>query len=348
MAIKPDLLKKINFFQQRPWALLNVMGEIVAHGQLDSGHKAVIRQVQDKIAKGSLAEDQWLSGCYIKVLIDNGYGLLLVFDQEGEARLAVEMLLDILRATTPDGETRALSPQEIFEGLLAGSLTANELLEKRLKQSFLPQEAMHLLMLHAPQLELETFREILSALDQKILYGVVDHIGVVVTSQEDHLEVLDILRQMIQEELLLSVRLLYQVPILSFSNLKAMIEDLYGALKVCGVIKPQQDSFAYRSIAFSMAIYLGVKGRQEALQSPSALDEVMADAELLNTVQVLFKNNLNVTDTASALYVHRNTLLYRLQKIHQLTGFDLKHFEDAVNFYSILGTSSLMRLQEHL
>ncbi|HYF75451.1 MAG TPA: helix-turn-helix domain-containing protein [Candidatus Nitrosocosmicus sp.] len=55
----------------------------------------------------------------------------------------------------------------------------------------------------------------------------------------------------------------------------------------------------------------------------------MVNGELGNTIEEFFKNNLNLTDTAAKLYIHRNTLLYRLDKIHKSTGFDLKRFEDS-------------------
>ena len=55
----------------------------------------------------------------------------------------------------------------------------------------------------------------------------------------------------------------------------------------------------------------------------------MVNGELGITIEELFKNNLNLTDTAAKLYVHRNTLLYRLEKIQKCTGFDLKRFEDS-------------------
>jgi sugar diacid utilization regulator len=55
----------------------------------------------------------------------------------------------------------------------------------------------------------------------------------------------------------------------------------------------------------------------------------MVNGELGNTIEEFFKNNLNLTDTAGKLYIHRNTLLYRLDKVHKSTGFDLKIFEDS-------------------
>ena len=55
----------------------------------------------------------------------------------------------------------------------------------------------------------------------------------------------------------------------------------------------------------------------------------MVKGELGITIEEFFRNNLNITDTAAKLYIHRNTLLYRLDKIYRCTGFDLKRFEDS-------------------
>ncbi len=56
------------------------------------------------------------------------------------------------------------------------------------------------------------------------------------------------------------------------------------------------------------------------------------DRETLNTIQVFFENNLNVSETSRKLFVHRNTLVYRLEKIRKLTGLDLREFDHAITF----------------
>ncbi len=56
------------------------------------------------------------------------------------------------------------------------------------------------------------------------------------------------------------------------------------------------------------------------------------DRETLMTVQAFFENNLNVSETSRKLFVHRNTLVYRLEKIRKITGLDLREFEHAVTF----------------
>jgi len=56
------------------------------------------------------------------------------------------------------------------------------------------------------------------------------------------------------------------------------------------------------------------------------------DPETLFTIYKFFENNLNVSETARKLFVHRNTLVYRLEKIKKLTGLDLREFDDAITF----------------
>ncbi len=62
-------------------------------------------------------------------------------------------------------------------------------------------------------------------------------------------------------------------------------------------------------------------------KSPDDLDE-----ETLTTINKFFENNLNVSETSRQLYIHRNTLVYRLDKLQKSTGLDLRVFEDAITF----------------
>ncbi len=54
--------------------------------------------------------------------------------------------------------------------------------------------------------------------------------------------------------------------------------------------------------------------------------------EMLQTIDMFFRKDLNLSDTARQLFIHRNTLVYRLDKVQRVTGLDLRHFDDAVTF----------------
>ena len=58
----------------------------------------------------------------------------------------------------------------------------------------------------------------------------------------------------------------------------------------------------------------------------------LIDEETLFTIQKFFENNLNVSETSRKLFVHRNTLVYRLEKIKKITGLDLREFDHAIIF----------------
>ena len=60
--------------------------------------------------------------------------------------------------------------------------------------------------------------------------------------------------------------------------------------------------------------------------------KIVAGSKKSRTIQKFFENNLNVSETSRKLFVHRNTLVYRLEKIKKLTGLDLREFDHAIVF----------------
>ena len=70
--------------------------------------------------------------------------------------------------------------------------------------------------------------------------------------------------------------------------------------------------------------------------------------EMLYTIEMFFKKDLNLSDTARQLYIHRNTLVYRLDKLQKSTGLDLRVFEDAITFKIALMVVKYMKYMETL
>ena len=70
------------------------------------------------------------------------------------------------------------------------------------------------------------------------------------------------------------------------------------------------------------------------------------DEETLFTIQKFFENNLNVSETSRKLFVHRNTLVYRLEKIKKLTGLDLRQFDHAIVFRVALMVQQYLKSRE--
>lgn len=76
-------------------------------------------------------------------------------------------------------------------------------------------------------------------------------------------------------------------------------------------------------------------------KSPDEFDE-----ETLATINKFFENSLNVSETSRQLYIHRNTLVYRLDKLQKSTGLDLRVFEDAITFKIALMVVKYMKYME--
>ena len=72
------------------------------------------------------------------------------------------------------------------------------------------------------------------------------------------------------------------------------------------------------------------------------------DEETLQTINKFFENSLNVSETSRQLYIHRNTLVYRLDKLQKTTGLDLRVFEDAITFKIALMVVKYMKYMESI
>lgn len=78
-------------------------------------------------------------------------------------------------------------------------------------------------------------------------------------------------------------------------------------------------------------------------KSPDDFDE-----ETIVTINKFFENNLNVSETSRQLYIHRNTLVYRLDKLQKMTNLDLRIFEDAITFKMALMVVKYMKYMENM
>lgn len=122
------------------------------------------------------------------------------------------------------------------------------------------------------------------------------------------------------------------------------------ALDVGKIFFGDRDIIAYSSLGIGRLIYqlpipLCKMFIKEIFggKSPDDFDE-----ETLITINKFFENSLNVSETSRQLYIHRNTLVYRLDKLQKSTGLDLRVFEDAITFKIALMVVKYMKYMENL
>lgn len=106
------------------------------------------------------------------------------------------------------------------------------------------------------------------------------------------------------------------------------------AIEIGNVFDSEKEVFNYESLGIGRLIYqLPVKLCQMFLDEVfknGSMDKL--DNETIITIQKFFDNSLNISETSRKLFIHRNTLVYRLDKIQKLTGLDLREFDDAIIF----------------
>ena len=140
----------------------------------------------------------------------------------------------------------------------------------------------------------------------------------------------------------------------AYSNVANGLRDLANAykearmaLEIGKIFYSERNVFGYRKLGIGRLIY----------QLPEEVCEMfieeifdgesleVIDGETLNIIRTFFENNLNLSETSRQLYVHRNTLVYRFEKIQKRFGLDLRSCEDALTFKIAMLVSGYLRYQ---
>ena len=140
----------------------------------------------------------------------------------------------------------------------------------------------------------------------------------------------------------------------AYSNVANGLRDLANAykearmaLEIGKIFYSERNVFGYRKLGIGRLIYqLPEEVCEmfiEEIFDGESLDVI--DGETLNIIRTFFENNLNLSETSRQLYVHRNTLVYRFEKIQKRFGLDLRSFEDALTFKIAMLVSGYLRYQ---
>lgn len=142
----------------------------------------------------------------------------------------------------------------------------------------------------------------------------------------------------------------YGTPVNEIKEVSRSYKEAKMALDVGKIFFTDRDIVAYSELGIGRLIYqlplpLCKMFIKEIFggKSPDEFDE-----ETLVTIMKFFENSLNVSETSRQLYIHRNTLVYRLDKLQKSTGLDLRIFEDAITFKIALMVVKYMKYMESM
>ena len=159
-------------------------------------------------------------------------------------------------------------------------------------------------------------------------------------------EMLELLRKEGKDD----VRIAYGTIVNDIKEVSKSYKEAKLALDVGKIFFGDKNIVAYSTLGIGRLIYqlpvplckMFIREIFEG-KSPDEFDE-----ETLATINKFFENSLNVSETSRQLYIHRNTLVYRLDKLQKSTGLDLRVFEDAITFKIALMVVKYMNYMESL
>ena len=152
----------------------------------------------------------------------------------------------------------------------------------------------------------------------------------------------------LEKENITGVRLAYGTIVGEIKEVSRSFKEAKMALDVGKIFFNERNIIAYSELGIGRLIYqlpiplckLFIKEIFDG-KNPDDFDE-----ETLTTIDKFFENSLNVSETSRQLFIHRNTLVYRLDKLQKSTGLDLRVFEDAITFKIALMVVKYMKYME--
>lgn len=156
---------------------------------------------------------------------------------------------------------------------------------------------------------------------------------------------------MVNTEAMVNVKVAYGTIVRELRDVSKSYKEAKMALEVGRIFYAEKSVVAYHALGIGRLIYQLPESLcrifiQEIFGSDDIPEEI--DEEILTTVQKFFENNLNISETSRQLYVHRNTLVYRIEKVQKATGLDMRVFSDALTFNIALMVVSYLKYLESL
>ena len=160
----------------------------------------------------------------------------------------------------------------------------------------------------------------------------------------------NLILDMLNTEAMSKVHVAYGTIVNEIKEVSRSYKEAKMALDVGKIFYSDKNVVAYSNLGIGRLIYqlpiplckMFIKEIFDG-KSPDEFDD-----ETLTTINKFFENSLNVSETSRQLYIHRNTLVYRLDKLQKSTGLDIRVFEDAITFKIALMVVKYMKYMETL
>ncbi len=327
---------------------------VAATGNLDDHH---MTSVQSFIQ--SPAEIQVVSGFqYFKVFNSGGLEYVMLIKGDTDDFYTIGKLVAFQIHNLLSAYKEKYDKENFIKSVLLNNILQMDINPKAAKLRINPEAERVVMLVEVDRDRDHTAREIIKGLftgsNKDFIVSIDENMIVLVkeVGQDETKEDLEELAYSIVDLLNTEAMTNAKVAIGTGVNLLKDIADSYNeakmALDVGKIFYEGRSVIAFDSLGIGRLIYqlpLSLcKVFMNEVFPDSALDEI--DEETLTTIVRFFENSLNISETARQLFIHRNTLVYRLEKVNKATGLDLRVFEDAIIFQIALMVSKYMNYME--
>ena len=308
----------------------------------------------------SMAESQMLSGChFFKIVIENELEYILLARASSEEAYMIGRLAACQIRNMVSAFREQFDRNSFMQNVVLGNMLVVDMYNKAKKLHIeAAQRVVFIIEVSGKRdgVVMETVKNLFAATTRDFITEVDERSVILVKDVRDIEEdrELESLAEMIvdnlQTEAMVRVRVGYGNRVDLLQDIARSYQEAKMALEVGSIFYVEDHTISYANLGIGRLIY----------QIPVSLCEMFLrevfgekipdifDEETTVTIHKFFENNLNISETARQLYVHRNTLVYRLERIEKVLGLDIRTFEDAMLFKIALMVISNMNYQKSL
>lgn len=346
-------LEEMKDISRLDMALYNERGKLVAatFEQKEDLESAVVNFAE------SMAESQMLAGShFFKVLVDDEVAYILLVKSSTEEAYMVGKLAVCQVRNLAEAYREQFDRNNFMQNILLGNMLVVDMYNKARK--FHIDQTERVVFVIEVEGKKDTYiMELVRSMfggSTKDFVTEVDEQNIIVVKDVRDLkddEALDTVAKMmvdnLHSEAMVRVRVGYGNRVINLQDIARSYQEAKMAIEVGKIFYAEKETISYSRLGIGRLIYQIPMSLCEMFIREVFGDEIpdIFTEENIVTIQKFFDNNLNISETARQLFVHRNTLVYRLERLEKAIGLDIRKFEDAMTFKIVMMVLSHMSYQ---
>ena len=306
----------------------------------------------------SMAESQMLAGChFFKVIVEGEVEYILLTKSSAEDAYMVGKLAVCQVRNLAAAYMEQFDRNNFMQNILLGNMLVVDMYNKAQKLHIEQAERVVFVidvggkkdsttMELVKNLFVTKTKDFVTEIDEQTIILVKDTRDL--KSDKDLQNLANIIVDNMHTEAMVRVRVGFGNRVNNLQDIAKSYQEAKMALEVGRIFYAEKEVIAYSLLGIGRLIYQLPMSLCEMFIQEVFGDEIpdIFNEEIATTIQKFFENNLNISETARQLYVHRNTLVYRLERLEKMIGLDIRRFDDAMTFKIALMVIAHMNYQK--